>query len=154
MAKFGPKLAFLANNRHFWSIWSNGRPKNNADKLLRWFFRCVGTKTFWPNNGQISPKICIFGYFRPNWHFWAIWYHAWPKKHAHKVPRCFFFTWVPKLLLPPIRIRIFGPKTSIFPQIMLSCAHIGLASSFGALLVGLLVVLTRGLYLARHLFTL
>ena len=37
---------------------------------------------------------------------------------------------------------------------MLSWAHIGLAGSFGALLVGWLVVVTRGLYLARHLFTL
>ena len=37
---------------------------------------------------------------------------------------------------------------------MLSWAHIGLAGSFGALLVGWLVVVVRGLYLARHLFTL
>ena len=37
---------------------------------------------------------------------------------------------------------------------MLSWAHIGLAGSFGALLVGWLVVVARGLYLARHLFTL
>ena len=32
--------------------------------------------------------------------------------------------------------------------------HIGLARSFGALLVGWLLVVVRGLYLARHLFTL
>ena len=37
---------------------------------------------------------------------------------------------------------------------MLSLAHIGLAGSFGALLVGWLVVVARGLYLARHLFIL
>ena len=37
---------------------------------------------------------------------------------------------------------------------MLSLAHIHLAGSFGALLVGWLVVVVRGLYLARHLFTL
>ena len=37
---------------------------------------------------------------------------------------------------------------------MLSWGHIGLAGSFGALLVGWLVVVARGLYLARHLFTL
>ena len=37
---------------------------------------------------------------------------------------------------------------------MLSWAHIGLAGSFGALLVGWLVVVVRGLYLARLLFTL
>ena len=37
---------------------------------------------------------------------------------------------------------------------MLSWACIGLAGSFGALLVGWSVVVVRGLYLARHLFTL
>ena len=37
---------------------------------------------------------------------------------------------------------------------MLSLAHIGLAGLFGALWVGWLVVVVRGLYLARHLFTL
>ena len=36
---------------------------------------------------------------------------------------------------------------------MLSLAHIGLAGSSGALLVGWLVVVVRGLYLARHLLT-
>ena len=45
-AKFGPKLAFWAKYRHFWPIWSNAWPKNNADKLSRWFFHYVGTKTF------------------------------------------------------------------------------------------------------------
>ena len=36
----------------------------------------------------------------------------------------------------------------------LKVAHIGLAGSFDAMLVGWLVVMARGLYLARHLFTL
>ena len=43
--------------------------------MRRWFFRYVGTKTFasscknqdfWPKNGQIWPKIGIFGHFGPN----------------------------------------------------------------------------------------
>ena len=66
----------------------------------------------------------------------------------------FSVTWVPKLFLPPVKIRIFGPKWPFLPQNMLSWAHIGHAISFGALLVGWLVVVARGLYLARHLFTL
>ena len=37
--------------------------------------------------------------------------------------------WLPKLLLPPVKIRIFGPKTAIFPQNMHSWAHIGPADS-------------------------
>merc|ERR1711973_66755 len=63
---------------------------------------------------------------------------------------------VPKLLLTPIKVRIFDPKTAkiwskicIFGQF--GPGHAGL---FNALLVGRLVVLARGLYLARHLFTL
>ena len=39
----------------------------------------------------------------------------------------------------------FGPKLAFLP---------GLAGSIGALLVGWLVVVAHGLYLARHLFTL
>ena len=62
--------------------------------------------------------------------------------------------WLPKLLLPPVRIRNFGPKWPNFAQNMLSWAHIGLAGSFDALLVGWLVVVAHRLYLARHLFTL
>ena len=53
--------------------------------------------------------------------------------------------WVPKLLPTPVKIRIFGPKTAIYAP--------KYAGSFGALLVSWLVVVTRGLYLARHLFT-
>ena len=43
--------------------------------------------------------------------------------------------WVTKVLFPPEKIRIFGPKTAILPQNMLSWAQIGLAGSLGALLV-------------------
>ena len=46
MSKFGPKLAFWAKYWHFWPIWSNAWPKYNEDKLSRWFFHHVGTKTF------------------------------------------------------------------------------------------------------------
>ena len=31
-----------------------------------------------------------------------------------KCPGGFFIIWVPKLLLPPVKIRIFGPKTAKF----------------------------------------
>ena len=45
MAKFGPKLTFLAKYWHFWPISSHARPKNNnKKKVTRWFFRYVGTK--------------------------------------------------------------------------------------------------------------
>ena len=40
-----------------------------------------------------------------------------------------------KVLLLPVEIRIFGPKKAKFYPNMLSWAHIGLAVSFGALLV-------------------
>ena len=54
-----------------------------------------------------------------------------------------------------IIIRMFGPKTAIFPtKYGFLGTHIGLAGSFGALLVGGSVIVARELYLARHLFTL
>ena len=60
--------------------------------------------------------------------------------------------WVTKHLISPVKKRIFCPKTTkvgIFGQF--GPGHAGL---FGALLAGRLVVVARGLYLARHLFTL
>ena len=64
--------------------------------------------------------------------------------------------WVTKLLISPVKKRIFcpkndqiGPKIGIFGQF-----GPGHAGFFSALLVGRLVVVARGLYLARHLFTL
>ena len=60
--------------------------------------------------------------------------------------------WVPKLLLPPVKIRIFGPKTAIYAPKYAFSGTYKPAGSFGALLVSWLVVVARGLYLARHLF--
>ena len=47
--------------------------------------------------------------------------------------------------------RIFCPETTKFGP---NLAFLTIAGSFGALLMGWLVVVARGLYLARHLFTL
>ena len=49
------------------------------------------------------------------------------------------------------KIRIFGPKTAKFCP---KYAFLGFVGSFGALLFGWLVLVARGLYLARHLFSL
>ena len=63
--------------------------------------------------------------------------------------------WVTKLLISPVKKGFFAqndqiwPRTGIFGQF--GPGHAGL---FSALLVGPLVVVARGLYLARHLFTL
>ena len=57
--------------------------------------------------------------------------------------------WVTKLLISPVKKRIFCPKTTKFGP---NLAFLSIAGSFGALLVGWLVVVARGLYLARHLF--
>ena len=59
--------------------------------------------------------------------------------------------WVTKLLISPVKPKNdqIWPKIGIFGHF-----RPGLAGSFGVLLVGWLVVVARGLYLARHLFTL
>ena len=59
-ANFGPKLAFLAKYWHFWPIWSNAWPKNDANKLSRWFcypltFTINQSWLFWPNIGIFGP---------------------------------------------------------------------------------------------------
>ena len=59
--------------------------------------------------------------------------------------------WVTKLLISPVKKKIFCPKTTKFG---LKLASLFIAGSFGALLVGWLVVVARGLYIERHLFTL
>ena len=64
--------------------------------------------------------------------------------------------WVTKLLISPVKKRIFCQKNDqIWPKIgffgQFGPCYAGL---FSALLVGQLVVVARGLYLARHLFTL
>ena len=64
--------------------------------------------------------------------------------------------WVTKLLISPVKKKDFLPKNDqIWPKIGIF-GHFGpgLAGSFGALLMGWLVVVALGLYLARHLFTL
>ena len=76
------------------------------------FYECgphTGTKsremTFWPKIGFFWPNIGPFGPFGSI------------TDQKTMQTRClggFFVTWVPKLLLPPIRIRIFGPKKAIF----------------------------------------
>ena len=158
-AKFGPKLAFWAKYRHFWPIWSNAWPKTMRTSCLSGFCY-VGTKTFtyshknldfWPKNGQIWSKICIFGHFGPNI---AIFCTFCPIPDQNTIwTRClggFFIMWVTKLLISPVKKRIFLPKIGIFGQFW--PGHAGL---FSALLVGRLVVVgARGWYLARHLFTL
>ena len=62
---------------------------------------------------------------------------------------------VTKHLISPVKKRIFVKNDQIWPKIgifgQFGPGHAGL---FGALLVGRLVVVARGLYLARHLFTL
>ena len=64
--------------------------------------------------------------------------------------------WETKLLISPVKKKIFLPQNDqIWPKIGI-LGHYGpcFAGSFSALLVGWLVVVARGLYLARELFTL
>ena len=63
--------------------------------------------------------------------------------------------WVTKLMISQVKIRIFLPQNDqIWPKIgIFGQFGQGHAGFFGALLVGRLVVVARGLYLARHLFT-
>ena len=80
---FGPKRPNLVRNLHhrsfrakywhFWPISSRAQPKSNANKVPRWFFHYVGTKTFafssknlnfLLKNDLIWPQIWIFGHYK------------------------------------------------------------------------------------------
>ena len=71
-----------------------------------------------PKNWILGPKTAKFGQKLAFWakyrHFWPTWSNAWPKNNADKLPKWFSVMLVPKLLLTPIKIRIFGPKTAKF----------------------------------------
>ena len=91
--------------------------------MRRWFFRYVGTKLLFP-----PVKIKIFGTkmakFGPNYAFLVILgrilaflAHLVPcptKNNAKKVPSWFCVMWMQKILLPPVKMRNFGPKTAKF----------------------------------------
>ena len=121
--KFGPKLAFWAKYQHFWPIWSNAWPKNNADKLPKWFSVMLVPKLL------LTPiKIRFLAQKRPNlvqnMHFWsfgpniAIFGTFCPMPdHKTMWTRClgeFSVIWVTKLLISPVKKRIFCPKTTKF----------------------------------------
>ena len=60
-----------------------------------------------PKTAKFGPKLAFWAKYR---HFWPIWSNAWPKNNADKLPKWFSVMLVPKLLLTPIKIRIFGQK--------------------------------------------
>ena len=105
-------------------------------------------------------KIRIFGpKLVQNMHFWSFWAkychflhilsNARPKTNVNKVAGWVFRYVGNKTFDFSSKKKDFLPKIGIFGQFW--PGHAGL---FSALLVGQLVVAARGLYLARHLFTL
>merc|ERR1711973_786925 len=120
----------------------------------------------WYQNFYLLPqKLGYVAQKRPklvqNLHFWSFWAQychflhilstARPKNNANKVPRWVFRYVSNKTFDFSSKKRIFCPETTKFG---LNLAFLTIAGSFGALLMGWLVVVARGLYLARHLFTL
>ena len=102
--------------------WRRSKIKGNYDSDVTQAW--IGQKLGWAQ--KMTHSFFPGG---PNWRvvapgvFWSI---AWPENNANKVPWCFFRFWVPKHLLPPVKIRIFGQKQPNFAQNMLSLAHMTL----------------------------
>ena len=125
-AKFGPKLAFWPNIGICGQFGPMANQKNDANKVPRWFFCYVDIKSFasfqknkdfWPKNGHIWPKIGIFGEFGPNIGILGP-SRLMPYQNIMQT-RClgdFSVMWVPKLLLSPVKIRIFALKRHNFAQ--------------------------------------
>ena len=94
------------------------------------------------------------------WSFWAKYCHflhillnARPKTNVNKVPRWIFRYVGNKTFDFSSKKKDFLPKNDqLWPEIGISCRFgLGLAGTFGALLVGWLVVVARGLYLDTYL---
>merc|ERR1711873_309290 len=108
---------------------------------------------FGPKYSQIWSKICIFGHFGPNIAIFCTFCPMTDQKKCEQGE--FSVMWVTKLLISQVKKKDFLPQNDqIWPKIgifgQFGPGHTGF---FGALLVGRLVVVARGLYLARHLFT-
>ena len=96
---FGPKLALCAKYRHFWPIWSNAWPKNNEDKLFRWFsvmlvpkllLTPIQIRIFGPKTAKIGPKYAFLVILAQILPFFAH-FVQWPtKNNVNKVPRWVF----------------------------------------------------------------
>ena len=131
-AKFGPKLAFWAKYRHFYPIWSKAWPKNDANKLSRWFsvmlvpkllLTPIKNSIFGPKTAKFGPKyafLVIFGQILPFLHILS---NARPKNNVNKMPRwvfryvgnkTFYFSSKKKDFLP--KNDQIWPKTGIFGQ--------------------------------------
>ena len=106
--------------------------KNNWDKLPRWYSVMLVPKL------SLTPiKICIFGHFGPNSAIFCT-FCPMPNQKTMR-SRClggFFVMWVTKLLMSPVKKRIFCPKMTKF-CIFVHCRLIwcpvgGLACGCGA----------------------
>ena len=102
----------------------------------------------WPN---LVQSLHFWSFWAKYCHFLHILSNARPKNNANKVPRWVFRYVSNKTFDFSSKKRIFCPETTKFGP---NLAFLTIAGSFGALLMGWLVVVARGLYLARHLFTL
>ena len=76
-----------------------------ADRGYQKFYSMPPKMNFWLKNGHIWPNIGFFGPFDPM---------PLKKEMWTSCPGGFSVMWVQKLLLPPVRIRIFGLKTAKF----------------------------------------
>ena len=86
---------------------------------------------FGPKTDKSGPKLAFLVNYWPSW---PIWPNAQPRNDANEVPRCFSVMLVPKLLLPPIRNGIFGPKMAYLgPNVLYrSFSANGLSGPFDA----------------------
>merc|ERR1712034_67169 len=107
----------------------------------------------WPN---LVQNLHFWSFWAKYCHFLHILSNDWPKTMCTRCLGEFSVMWVTKLLISQVKKKDFLPQNDqIWPKIgifgQFGPGHAGL---FSALLVGQLVVVARGLYLARHLFTL
>ena len=111
-----PKTEIFAQILAFWPIWSHGRPKNDGNKVPRWFsVRWIPKLLFPPVEiRKFVPKYAVVVILGQILAFLALLVTCPTGKMQKRCRGVFSITWVPKLLLPPVKIMIFGQKKAKF----------------------------------------
>ena len=102
---------FLAKNRCLCFGTNLSSPRAKCTGFLPLQLGILAQKQ--PDLAQI---MYLWSFWAKHWHLWPIWSHA-NNEHWTRCQGGFSVTWVPKLLLPPVRLGILAQKGQIWSKI-------------------------------------
>ena len=87
----------------------------------------VRIRIFGPKRPNLVQNMHFWSFWAKHWHFITISSHSRPDNNLNKVPMGFFCCVGTKLLLSPVRIRVFRPKTTKFGPKLVFLVNFGQA---------------------------